>query len=192
LPPKRTLPLYGLVQALHKRNGALPVQKPRHLASAAGRGRDSGDFGSRSPGSPNPFLAPAGVALEDRRDQIDKPSMAYWRDLPRGSLANRSTGASVSLAGSAMSRTRRTRASPKQPSSSTRQPFVQLFLVTQSYRCSTSVAWTETVRTGCARSRSSLDQDRNCIRSVLRSQFIHALANAISGNRANNGIPLLS
>jgi hypothetical protein len=92
LPPKRTLPLYGLVQALHKRNGALPVQKPRHLASAAGRGRDSGDFGSRSPGSPNPFLAPAGVALEDRRDQIDKPSMAYWRDLPRGSLANRSTG----------------------------------------------------------------------------------------------------
>src|SRR5438309_10405877 len=35
--------------------------------SAAGRGRDSLDFGSRSLGSPNPFLAPAGVALEDRR-----------------------------------------------------------------------------------------------------------------------------
>ena len=28
--------------------------------SAAGRGRDSLDFGSRSLGSPNPFLAPAG------------------------------------------------------------------------------------------------------------------------------------
>jgi len=31
-------------------------------------------------GSPNPFLAPAGVAPEDRWDQIDKPSIAYWRD----------------------------------------------------------------------------------------------------------------
>src|SRR2546428_10001884 len=34
--------------------------------SAAGRGRDNPDFGSRSLGSPNPFLAPV------RQDQIDK------------------------------------------------------------------------------------------------------------------------
>src|SRR6266436_10413592 len=48
--------------------------------SAAGRGRVSVDFGCRSLGSANPFLAPAGVAHEDRQDQIDKPSIAYWRD----------------------------------------------------------------------------------------------------------------
>jgi hypothetical protein len=41
--------------------------------SAASRTRDSVDFGSRSLGSPNPFLAPAGVAAhEDRQDQIDR------------------------------------------------------------------------------------------------------------------------
>jgi hypothetical protein len=27
-----------------------------------------------------PFLAAARAALEDRRDQTDKPSIAYWRD----------------------------------------------------------------------------------------------------------------
>src|ERR1700730_4729106 len=48
--------------------------------SVAGRGRDSVDFGCRSLGSANPFLArPAGVAHEDRQIQIDKPSIAYWR-----------------------------------------------------------------------------------------------------------------
>jgi len=35
--------------------------------SAAGRGRDSRDFGSRSLGSANPFLAPAGLAREEPR-----------------------------------------------------------------------------------------------------------------------------
>src|SRR5258707_9247638 len=47
--------------------------------SVVGRGRDSVDFGCWSLGSANPFLAPAGVAHEDRPDQIDKPSIAYWR-----------------------------------------------------------------------------------------------------------------
>jgi ParB-like chromosome segregation protein Spo0J len=31
-------------------------------------------------GSANPFLAPGCVAHEDRQVQIDKPSIAYWRD----------------------------------------------------------------------------------------------------------------
>jgi hypothetical protein len=59
--------------------------------SAARRGRDSLDFGSRSLGSPNPFLAPAGVALEDRRGQIDKPSIAYWHHHSAGASRRRVT-----------------------------------------------------------------------------------------------------
>src|SRR5258708_30057787 len=52
--------------------------------SVAGRGHDSVDFGCRSLGSANPFLAPGGVAHEDRQVQIDKPSIAYWRDHSAG------------------------------------------------------------------------------------------------------------
>src|SRR5258708_24339823 len=61
--------------------------------SVAGRGRDIVDFGYRSLGSANPFLAPAGVAHEDRQDQIDKPSIAYWRDHSAG--ASRRRGAAM-------------------------------------------------------------------------------------------------
>src|SRR6266576_276055 len=53
--------------------------------SAAGRGRDSLDFGSGSLGSPNPFLVPV------RQDQIDKPSIAYWRDHSAGASRRRVT-----------------------------------------------------------------------------------------------------
>src|SRR6267143_6067703 len=59
--------------------------------SVAGRGRDIVDFGCRSLGSANPFLAPAGVAHEDRQDQIDKPSIAYWRDHSAGASRRRVT-----------------------------------------------------------------------------------------------------
>src|SRR5439155_20518029 len=60
--------------------------------SVAGRGRDSVDFGCRSLGSANPFLArPAGVAHEDRQVQIDKPSVAYWRDHSAGASRRRVT-----------------------------------------------------------------------------------------------------
>ena len=77
--------------------------------SAAGRDRDSVDFGSRSLGSANPFLAPAGVAHEDRQVQIDKPNIAYWRDhsagasrrrvtpIPRGEIAPELTGHGLPL-----------------------------------------------------------------------------------------------
>ena len=44
--------------------------------SVVNRGRDSVDFGCRSLDSANPFLAPAGVAHEDRQDQIDKEHRA--------------------------------------------------------------------------------------------------------------------
>ena len=53
--------------------------------SVAGRGRDSLDFGSRSLGCPNPFLA------QVRQDQIDKPSIAYWRDHSAGASRRRVT-----------------------------------------------------------------------------------------------------
>src|SRR5437899_8213629 len=59
--------------------------------SVAGRGRYSVNFGCRSLGSANPFLAPAGVAHEDRQVQIDKPSIAYWRDHSAGASRRRVT-----------------------------------------------------------------------------------------------------
>src|SRR5260221_3799921 len=59
--------------------------------SVAGRGHDSVDFGCRSLGSANPFLAPGGVAHEDRQVQIDKPSIAYWRDHSAGATGGYGT-----------------------------------------------------------------------------------------------------
>src|SRR5260221_6024319 len=59
--------------------------------TVAGRGHDSVDFGCRSLGSANPFLAPGGVAHEDRQVQIDKPSIAYWRDHSAGATGGYGT-----------------------------------------------------------------------------------------------------
>src|SRR5258708_20464926 len=59
--------------------------------SVAGRGHDSVDFGRRSLGSANPFLAPGGVAHEDRTVQIDKPSISYCLDHPPDALPPHST-----------------------------------------------------------------------------------------------------
>src|SRR6266446_6861231 len=42
-------------------------------------------------GSANPFLARDGVAHEDRQVQIDKPSIAYWRDHAAGASRRRVT-----------------------------------------------------------------------------------------------------
>jgi hypothetical protein len=59
--------------------------------SAAGQARDSVDFGIQSLRSPNPFLAPTRDAHANRHDQVNKPSIAYWRDHSAGASRRRVT-----------------------------------------------------------------------------------------------------